>query len=365
MTQIFARPRGGGSLVAESGRGNSAMELLRILCMLSIIQSHYYGHGINELINPPFFTFLPQFLAVTANAVFFLISGYYLEKTKFSFKRLILLVGEILFYNYILIAINVLVFDDRDIIAIINELFPITCNMNWFLSIYVFLYSIGPFTKKLCQSLRKHRLTYNSLVFLLFFFYSILGFITPENIYSTSIMQGFFIFILGDYICFSKDIYTKKRYKLVGFFAFFVAMVFTLCIRVLATRLSFLSVLGNHFIKGSSPLTIIFACSLVLIFSDMHFYSKLINILSSGTLAIYLIHDNDAFRNHIWFDILAIQNHLDHYVIYSFICMLLIYIVILPIDIVRRKTLERMVSNKLDAFFVRIQEKLIKIGVPY
>ena len=333
--------------------------------MMSIIMSHFYTHGVNTLREAPFFAFIPQFLAVISNAVFFLISGFFLFKTKFSLKKLILLVIEILFYNYIILLVNVFIYNEKNPVSLIEEVFPITSNMNWFLSVYVFLYAMGPFIRKLCSSLRSTPRLYSVFMLTLFLFYSVLGFITPENVYNVSLMQGFFTFLLGDYLNFNKDVILCHKYKLIGILSFLLAIFITAILQILAGHVSIFSFLTGHVIKGSSPLTIITACSLLLMFSQLSFHSKLINNLASGTLAIYLVHDNNAFRHHIWFDIFSVQNHLTDYFVYSFVTVIAIYSTILLVDICRKKTIEKVFAKLIDSCSRRWQVKLEKLGFPY
>lgn len=109
-------------------------------------------------------------LANIANNVFFLITGFFLHKTHFSFQKLVSLVIHILLINYILLIVNLLVFDERNLISIVKQVFPITSNLNWFISIYVLIYALGPFLKKLVLYFRVEK-KYLVLSFLRFWFF--------------------------------------------------------------------------------------------------------------------------------------------------------------------------------------------------
>lgn len=344
---------------------NSGIELLRIICMISIILSHYYTHGINTVMDAHFFSFIPQFLAVISNAIFFLISGYFIQGTHYSLKRLILLVLEILFYNYIILAVNIIIFKEQDLVTIAEELFPISSGMNWFLSAYVFIYAIGPFLKKLCSLLREQPKLYNAFVITLFFFYSVLGFITPGNVFNVPVFQGFFLVILGDYMSLHRETILNFHYKAIGILSFALALITTMVLHLISMRVPVVTELADHVIKGSSPLTIICACSMLIGFSRFKFKSRVINAIASSTMAVYLVHDNNAFRSHIWHDIFAVQLHLNHYVSYSIFPVVSIFVFIIILDKLRKNTVEKLVSKALTPVTAKCQLLLEKLGVPY
>lgn len=99
--------------IANRGRRASGIELLRVLCMVWIIMGHYLGHGVRGAMygSVPQWSMLITALAYVANNVFFLITGWFIHKTNFSFKKLASLVVQILTVNYVLLLVNVFVFD--------------------------------------------------------------------------------------------------------------------------------------------------------------------------------------------------------------------------------------------------------------
>lgn len=118
---------------------------------------------------------------------------------------------------------------------------------------------------------------------------------------------------------------------------------------------------AGHFEGNSSPLITITAICILLLFSNLSIKSKIINLLASSTLTIYLIHDNGAFKGHIWFDILKLQDHLDHMYIYMFFCIVMIYIGCFIIDQIRKGTVEKVwikvissPCNKVDRYLEKI-----------
>lgn len=75
-----------------------------------------------------------QLLAKISNNIFFLLTGWFLCRTHFTFKRLIILLGQILFINWLLLIINLSVYGKRDVVMILKQLFPVSSSMNWLLA---------------------------------------------------------------------------------------------------------------------------------------------------------------------------------------------------------------------------------------
>lgn len=351
----------------EIGKRVSGFELLRIICMFFIIMSHYLLHGIEKVSHAdvPQWSILIYPLAYVANNVFFLITGYFLHKTVFSFQKLVSLVVHILLINYFLLCVNLLVFKEWSLSIIVRQVFPITSNLNWFLSIYVFIYAMGPFLKSLVLYLRENRKIFVSLVCFLLFFNSILGFITPLNTYATSMMEGVTIVLLGAWIEQNKVRIEAFRPALLISAGYGLAIIFTLCLRFVA---KFIPVLVNfdwHFRSNSSPLIILSAVGLVLLFGKMKFHSGIINVIASSIMTIYLVHDNGCFKNHIWFDFLHVQDHLAEIAQYMFICVAIIMCVGILFDFIIKRTIHHWVMRIISKPVEYISNWLSRSGVPY
>lgn len=88
-------------------RRNSNIEMLRIFAMFLIVLSHYSYHGLGTEnlaygANRYFAVFFCN--GGIGNAVFFLISGYYMCTQRFTLRKLIRLAGEIWFYSLTIYA---------------------------------------------------------------------------------------------------------------------------------------------------------------------------------------------------------------------------------------------------------------------
>ncbi len=344
---------------------NSSFELLRIIAMLAIIAHHYLVHGVGQIaIAPPVLWSVDeicQLLAKISNNIFFLLTGWFLCRTHFTFKRLMILLGQILFINWALLVINLTVYGQRDIVTILKQLFPISSSMNWFISAYFAVYMLGPFIQNAAKYFRSNPRKYNIFISVLFILFALIGFITPSTAYYSGIAFGIYIVFIGDYIEFNKENISRLPVKIIGLVCFIILMGLRYALGSLSKFIPVISDYAGHFEGNASPLITITAICVLLLFSKLTIKSKIINLLASSTLTIYLIHDNGAFKGHIWFDILKLQDHLDHMYIYMFFCMVMIYIGCFIIDQIRKGTVEKVwikvissPCNKVDRYLEKI-----------
>lgn len=107
------------------------IELLRVISMLLILTTHFWGHGINlKSIEP--FTFSYYFgwflkgISYIAVNIYVLISSYFLCVKKFSSQRLLKLWIEVEFYSILIYIISLLLnFQKISVLGIVKAFFPI------------------------------------------------------------------------------------------------------------------------------------------------------------------------------------------------------------------------------------------------
>ena len=146
-----------------SEKRKSNLEILRILCMLCIIMSHFCTHGVfsnilSEGDSPSLFTnemtgSVTNMLANIAVACFILITGMFIEKTSFSWVKIFRIVGQVWFYSWSLLLLLFLFFplQARSNISfeiLIRSLTPVTASSNWFASAYIVMTFFYPIYKK-------------------------------------------------------------------------------------------------------------------------------------------------------------------------------------------------------------------------
>lgn len=125
-------------------------DLLRIVCMLMILTSHFFVHGgVLGAVHPgqPYFVIcwvIEAFCYVMVNC-YALITGYFQSQTNFKPKKLLLLWGQIVFWSgglYLVLSLTGRV--DFSLPDFLNAAFPVTMQRYWFATAYVILYALSP-----------------------------------------------------------------------------------------------------------------------------------------------------------------------------------------------------------------------------
>ena len=133
---------------------NSNIELLRILCMISIILHHSIVHSKILLNSSNINYYIINILQITgpiSNNIFILITGYYMINKKVKITNLVKLVLENIFYSYCMLFIYLVIFKGNDINVIIKSTIPVLSNSEWFITGYILLYLSIPIINKLLK----------------------------------------------------------------------------------------------------------------------------------------------------------------------------------------------------------------------
>ena len=127
----------------------SNIELLRIVAILMIISFHYSfksGYVVNQLDYNSIVVKTFYFLGELGVNLFILITGYFMVKGKFSFKKLIKLILEVNFY-YIFTFLLSHILDNKPLTSLSKRdiffmFFPVIFSRYWFATAYILLYII-------------------------------------------------------------------------------------------------------------------------------------------------------------------------------------------------------------------------------
>lgn len=302
---------------------DSRFELLRIFSMLLIVAHHFAGHGGGDGI-------LNNILVVGGKLgvnLFVLISGYFLINSKINFQKVLKLILECLFYSIIIYFIFVILGRQKfDIQSFLNECF----NGYWFVVIYLFLYLISPFLNAGLNNIRmkEHLL----LMLLLFFLACVMQYISNAGVNSN---LSWFVTLY----CFGAFV---KKYDCK------VLKIKWIYIVISILSLSLMAVLNAVFSirmwDMTNYLCVICSLSIFVMFSNFkQFNNKFINIVSSATFGVYLIHDNNFIRSVLWGEILHCRemSQSNYYILFAICVILGVYIVCTLIDLMRIYIIEK------------------------
>lgn len=305
----------------------SNIELLRILCIISIIVHHIVVHGIkpqlesttlfpagqmfNNLVFYKRLIFLDFGAAFgkIANNIFILISGYFLcEKIDFDLgKQLKKILSQVLFASIILIIISTIVgactqkpYTSYMSLSVFND--------EWvFIGYYIAIIVIGRlFLNRVIQKLDQK--SFFAVVIALFAIVSLT--FSRSIIYSISanlvlVVTGLFFYCLGGYIkkydCFKN---TKTRSLL-------IILLLTVILMMVSYRNTTLNDINRNLINGvpeyhqnirlyeeySLVCMVIAVCIFELVRRVKLGEIVVINKLASATFMVFLMHDNELARS--------------------------------------------------------------------
>lgn len=343
---------------------NSNLEILRIIAMIFIVAFHLSRHGFDGidfiLSNPNsyFLYFLGIFGRIGVD-IFVLISAYFMIKSKFTFRKFLVLGGEVYFYSIIFFIMFLLFLTPVTPIGftdIFKSLLPIS-HAYWFITDYIALMIISPFLNKLLNNLSKH--DYLILLLLVFIIWSIFPTLTGDNFTYSEMLFFIVLYIMGSFIRLHVNIDKINMKKLVLIFLVSIFLTYIL-FSVFASidplnQLPTFNKETSIFKKVYSLPVVTASISLLLIFlKRKEFSNKYINYISGSVLGVYLIHSNFLVSPWLWTKFIHIQTYFNSskLVIISICSIFLVYIVSTAIDILRRITVEKLwiyiVDNKLN-----------------
>jgi surface polysaccharide O-acyltransferase-like enzyme len=237
---------------------------------------------------------------------------------------------------------------------------------HWFTQIYLLLLIFMPFINSGLLSLSHQK--YKTLVILIIIFYCILkGTMKVLNIETNTLYASLFIrlllpYIIGGYIRIV-DLKYKLFWKISGIIFFILTFIFEFIFEKLAVYydnyiwISIQDQLSNNIY---SLLPILSSIGIICLFKDIEIYNKKINFISASVLGIYLIHANKniaPFLYNAWYK--TNDYNENNFFRRYFIKTILIFIVSLIIDIIRRFTIGFIIEIVLKYFIKKFKNKFI------
>lgn len=336
---------------------NISFDILKILSMLFVVVIHATGSdtGFANVSMPSFDIkyFLPyavRALSLVAVNCFVMITGYFMSTAKeISYKKLIRLWITVVTYSLgIYIALCIVPFSSTQFSAkeLINNALPVISRRYWFITCYFILYLLAPFLNKLIDTLDQK--SYKTLLLIMF-----IVFVCVPTVYyfsDTVDMHSGYTFcwfvVLYLFAAYIRRFSIKERPFGWLYLAFSAAVAISMIVfDVLPSE-------SDIFIKGYNQnphynSILVFAASicLFLFFKNNNIssdgkLSKPITKISSLTLAVYLIHENQYTSPIIWNKIVKLSDYQDNQILFCgrlLISILAIFVVCIIIEFIRSK----------------------------
>lgn len=267
---------------------NSSIELLRLICMFSIVLHHFIISVISPDFEDRYWTFLDLILH-TSVILFVLISGFF--GINFKLIKFLKTIAIVLFWSVSLSIVGRFILGKGDTIQFLNSFLPISGTNYWFVSVYLELYLVAPFINIIIENVNKRRLLY--FILLLVFFVSYLGLVRHDPFFATgrNLTNFVLIYTIGRYL--KKYGSFKARYNYVGVFLI-------ICILAIICALPNINNLYIHGVafayQYNSPLNILLSVFFFNIVRSYEFSNNYINRLAVSAFSIYLIHEHPIMR---------------------------------------------------------------------
>lgn len=343
---------------------NTSLDLLKILAIFLIVSFHasYKGipanavSGMGSINQILYYTFY-HFGELGVN-LFMLITGFFLVNSrKVGKDKIISFVLDIYFFSTLSIFMALAM---KKYTFHLQDLLPVTFSYYWYITVYLIIYVLSPFINNFIHSLSKK--SFQKLLIAIFCVFSIIptlaGIIvggTEEFGFYNRFVWLLFMYLVGGYLyIYQKDLAImnnspKKIIHILLKIVFFVAIFAYFAIQGnINTRL--FNITPTYF---WGPNSVVMCFASILLFSL--FYNlkiannKLITVLSSSTLSIYLLHEHPKLVHILWQNIFPISNFL--YSKKLFLIILVASLTVLAIGTsihyIKKYTFDKIIKVKL------------------
>ena len=255
---------------------------------------------------------------------------------------------------------------------LIKQFFPTTFANNWYMTCYLLFYPIhGILNKMMTGITQKGLLCFASISGVI---YIGLNFIKNNLFFTSSLLLWIVIYIVLSYI---------KRYT-----SWITNRILNLCLLILSLTLNTFLIVGTNYLglhisffndkvfrwwNNCNPFLLIAAFSLLNLAKNVHFTNKAINYISSMSMLIYIIHENELLRTYyrpaLW-HIIYNQFGYDHLIFWVFVMSLGVFAFGVVMSMFYHHTFEKVVDKETDWLLPKIQKlygkyERIMIGEAY
>lgn len=288
-----------------SGLRNSGIELLRILCIVLVLASHYsfFGGyppcGWRDVSWSRFFIQSIGMFGSAACSVFVLITGYYSSTgTKPGHGlRVFPLAAETVFYSVAAyLSFCALGMSDFSFWVFLSRCFPFCGRYIWFVSNYIVFWFAIPFVNPMLAALSRRQ--FERLIAFFAVFWCLLPSFTAKGFlpgWTFGDLDMFFVmYAVGAYLRRFKphERWTNRKIGLAAA-VFFLAQVLSVAAFDLAAvlfRNDGFARHATHFVPYHSALSVPLAVSAFCFFQRLPFSNRTVNWIARSVLGIYVLH---------------------------------------------------------------------------
>lgn len=359
---------------------NSNLEFLRIISMFLIVLGHFtwqtrWNFNVADSVMHVGMVHSLWIGGKLGVNIFVLISGYFLVNSRFKLKSFISVWFTSYVYAWIIFILYSLIVERSiSLKLLVKTIFMGSSGyLNWFVTAYLIMYAFHPFINKLIRTLSsKEFITFLGLGIIVFSLFETVFRNPSIGTTGDDAIWIILVYCVGAFIKLNEEklkMISNTRLVSTGIISILLSMasIFALDYVNLLKHISTSNYFYGKFVGGTSPLQLLTAITIFLIFIKMQpHHSKTINMVAKTTFAIYLIHANTIIVDWLWNDIVRGQRFENTPLVfgYAFIVAVTIFVSCAVIEFLREKIFGNInnlivskLTNKLELIYSRFITK--------
>lgn len=294
-------------------------------------------------------------LGLIGNNIFVLISGYFLIKSPgINFRRMFNLWIRVVFYAFSLwLVLTFAGTSEFSVKSMLKCFMPITQRRWWFISTYFLMYLIHPYLNIFLHAMTHNE--YKKFLLAIGLYWSIIPVLTKTKFGYSELAMFVCLYSLAAYLrLWGKDIGNRK-FILYGLAFMGLNFISAVLLDIAGLRFSYAGENAEYFLFGGRPgmmrpFNILSALCLFIGFLRLNVrYSRLINIIASATVGVYMIHENSLSVYVLWHKIFRFPSFQDspYLIPYSIFAVIIVYIFCTVIELIRSRIFKALTRGKL------------------
>lgn len=325
-------------------------ELLRIISMLMIVAGHSVVHGnYSEFplsMNGAFAIALTQGARIGVD-IFVILTGYFSVGKKISLSKMKSQCFQIWTYSIIITALMMAIGEIQfNAKLVVWALLPISTSQYWFATCYILLLLISPCLQICIENLGKKQ--YQKILIIMGVLWSLIPTLINTAPGYSNFVWFIYVYMLAAYFRKYGLVWISKIRIWHGVFVLLMICVSAISVYYIGDTIPLLKDNAIYLFAEMNKLPAIL-CALLLFFGFRNWdvkQSKVINIIASCTLGVYLLHDNPNIRRFLWCDLLKNSNYItkEYFALRISLCIIAVFAIGILIDWIRQYVMKEVIN---------------------
>lgn len=283
--------------------------------------------------------------------MFLFISGWYLcDSEKFNIKRPFYLMTEVFLYSVIFVLCGILL-SSLTVKSAIRLIFAIPFG-NWeFITCYFMMICFSYWINQFLKNISLNQMTV--LIAFMSITWSIFPDLTTADFGMSTLTWYLFIYILAAYVkrIYDKIQYSSRKCLVLGCSAYGCIFLSEVTLKFMGRYHIKFAEISEHFRNINSVFLVLTVVFIFLSFIKMKPQeNKVIQLLASTSLAVFIIHHNDALRSFIWTQVFHNADYADSpfLILHAVITVIIIFTFGFLVDMLRQNTIGKLEKKIFD-----------------